>query len=57
MAQYEEFSIDQGADVIKVEPITKSGKFEMMEKKFVSRYEKQDLEFSVLNRGKKSFFG
>lgn len=43
---------DQGADVIKVEPVSISEEFEIMEKKFVSR---QDLEFSVWNRGKKSF--
>ena len=45
---------DQGADVIKVEPVkvSISEEFETMEKKFVSR---QDLEFSVWNRGKKSF--
>ena len=36
---------DQGAEVIKVEPVSTS-------EKFVSR---QDLEFSVWNRGKKSF--
>ena len=43
---------DQGAEVIKVEPVSTSEKFEIMEEKFVSR---QDLEFSVWNRGKKSF--
>jgi len=51
---------DQGADVIKVEPVKVSTsfdpsfeeEFEIMEKKFVSR---EDLEFSVWNRGKKSF--
>ena len=43
---------DQGADVIKVEPVSTSEEFEIMEKKFVTR---QDLEFSVWNRGKKSF--
>ena len=36
---------DQGAEVIMVEPVNTS-------EKFVSR---QDLEFSVWNRGKKSF--
>ena len=46
---------DQGAEVIKVEPITTSQKIELMEKNFISKYEKQDLEYSVWNRGKKSF--
>ena len=43
---------DQGAEVIMVEPVNTLEKFEIMEEKFVSR---QDLEFSVWNRGKKSF--
>ena len=44
---------DQGAEVIKVEPITTSQEIELMGKNFISRYEKQDLEYSVWNRGKK----